>query len=709
MRNNLVYELFDKRKNFQMGVFCTYSLNLDFLENYLLNLGGVENCSDLCVFTDREIYTSNFNINSSSKPKWINKRYLVIPVDTKGVFHPKLYLLASDKMVRIGVGSANLTREGIANNLEIVSIFEITEKDRTYSGLLKECVSFLHDLAIKSQSSSAIGSITNFISFTNHLIHGEQEPNIQFLHNFKQPILTQVFEKLNDSKVTTINVISPFFDRNLKVHGFLQNKYPDALFTIYIQQGKSNFPVEKYDTYKDKTSIYVYREQDRYIHGKALIFETDKGIYLLTGSTNYTESALLSSNLTGNIETVIFGEINPDTVKDLCEPKGISIIELTDINNLKVTPDEKRFESEEGIIQDWLVEVLYRNNHLEITLNENRKLNPTHIVINDNENAKIEYDSKISTKDLNKTDITYAHIEGLDKNKQTVKSDKVWIINLEKERKSTGSRRLYISDPDQITGILQDLIANGSEEELIEYLLRFDIPLDLVGFRVGGNIPGAMESKGNLFGELIQQSKSAFRNPGVFKAAQQFLSTNFNKLTKHYDDVQLNKLDNFMLIYGTMFNMIRVFNDYIVSNYKRNPIDDSDWSRIRDYYDLMLQYIEKTLRLLWENDDNKSFEKLVNNAIKKDNQQLIGTISSFKSFIVKREYDSYYKSSLINSRLIIKQLNKYIEKGKIKTVFGTFVDAPVSDNGLKDNYINKRMRILKLVNTLVRDFEGWGR
>ncbi|MGM7683199.1 hypothetical protein ACSVDA_13705 [Cytobacillus sp. Hm23] len=66
---------------------------------------------------------------------------------------------------------------------------------------------------------------------------------------------------------------------------------------------------------------------------------------------------------------------------------------------------------EEGIIYDWLIEVLYNKNELAITLNDNIKLVPTYIILNDNENTKIKYNSKISIKDTNKTDLTYAQIE----------------------------------------------------------------------------------------------------------------------------------------------------------------------------------------------------------------------------------------------------------------------------------------------------------
>ena len=52
-----------------MGIFCTYGLNIEFLENYLLNLDGVANCSNICIFTDRKIYNKQFDVNAAAKPK----------------------------------------------------------------------------------------------------------------------------------------------------------------------------------------------------------------------------------------------------------------------------------------------------------------------------------------------------------------------------------------------------------------------------------------------------------------------------------------------------------------------------------------------------------------------------------------------------------------------------------------------------------------
>jgi hypothetical protein len=218
-----------------------------------------------------------------------------------------------------------------------------------------------------------------------------------------------------------------------------------------------------------------------------------------------------------------------------------------------------------------------------------------------------------------------------------------------------------------------------------------------------------MESKGNVFGELMQQNKSLFKYPGVFEAAQEFLENNINKLYAHYNDLQLNKLDNFMLIYGTIFNMMRVFHDHIATNHKKNPIEAEDWTSMRKYYDMMLQYIEEILNLLWITNEYKSFERLVNDSIKRDKQQILGKVSSFKNFILKRDYEYQYKQTLSISQTIIKRLDAYIERGKIRTLLGTIVKAPVAKNGLKDSYIIRRMEILKLVDSLLSDFEKWKR
>ena len=162
-----------------------------------------------------------------------------------------------------------------------------------------------------------------------------------------------------------------------------------------------------------------------------------------------------------------------------------------------------------------------------------------------------KYSEVISIKSLNKRDCAYVRVEGIDKNGNIYQSSNVWIINMDQNSSQYSKKRYYISDPSQLTAILNELLINGTEEELIDYLLRFNIPLNLTLFnmRVKGLSP--MESKGNVFGEIISQNSAVLNYPGMYDAINNFLVFKYNKLCAHYDNTQLQKLSNFILIYGT--------------------------------------------------------------------------------------------------------------------------------------------------------------
>ena len=157
---NLVDNIFSKNYQFESAILCTYGLNLNFYENYLMKLDALYSCDNVCIFTDSGTY-DNF-IKESYTPRWLNKKYLVSRVKANMVFHPKLYMFASEKRAAIGIGSANLTSDGIASNLELFSVSEISEKDRNYSHLLRDCIEYVSRLARITKSKTAIDKVDVF-------------------------------------------------------------------------------------------------------------------------------------------------------------------------------------------------------------------------------------------------------------------------------------------------------------------------------------------------------------------------------------------------------------------------------------------------------------------------------------------------------------------------------------------------------------------
>lgn len=703
MKNNLIDELFDKSKAYRMGILCSYSLNIEFLENYLLKLDGLSNCTNLCIFTDRKVYNSHFDFNIMSRPRWINKRYLLTPIDTSGVFHPKVYILASEKEVRIGLGSSNLTREGLAGNLEIDSIFIITQKDRRYSGLLRECLIFLHDIALLSGSSYALDSVNKFIEYVE-MFTSDVGGDIHLLDNLSYSITAQVQEKLKNYQINSIYAISPFFDKDLSVLKYFMKQYPNADNRIYIQQGKTNFPIVKYLDCSEGTKLFLYKQQERYMHGKAIIFKTTGGIYLLSGSANYTHSAMLSCGLSSNIETSLFGKIDDKVCSELLEPGGLKPVLLRDLKMLQTSPALDQEVSNTIEIVNWLIEAYIEDNRLNIILNTELNLIPQKVIINDDTGHKYSYKDKMILDNINKSDLKYIQIEGENVNGEVRLSSKVWIIDLNINQGANGKKKYYVNNPIRLTEQLRNIIENGTEQDLIDYLMMFDIPLDLAINNIGNKGLKPIDSKGNVFGELVMQKSGWWRNQDLFIAVKYFLENSYIKLGSHYNNIQLNKLGNFMLILGTVFSVIEVINDYIVSSHRKNPLEANDWRIMREYYDLFLEYINDIFELVWLSDDEYlSFERIVDEAIKQDQQRLLGGIVSFKDYIKKMGFEMQINQCYKVSKKILHYINMYLEKGRILTVKGTIVKPVLADNGIKDQYIIHRNSIGNFIDKLINE------
>jgi len=317
---NLVEDLFDKNYQFEACILCTYGLNLHFFENYLMKLSGLYSCDTVSIFTDSSTYDSF--ITESYQPRWLNKKYLVTRIKTGGVFHPKLYMFAAAKKALIGVGSANLTRDGIASNLELLSVFEVSESNTIFAPLLNDCITYARSLAQKAKSKKADAQIEEFVNVCGHYLHGDTSQTIRFVHNLEKPLLGAIKEYLQDTSITKIQVVSPFYDTDLTPYRELRKMYPDSKFEMYLQQKKSNFPRELFSEIKSKASLLLYKNIDRYMHGKAILFHTVDSVYLFTGSANFTRSALCLTPPAGNYEIGLLGVISKKTAAQLLDPAG---------------------------------------------------------------------------------------------------------------------------------------------------------------------------------------------------------------------------------------------------------------------------------------------------------------------------------------------------------------------------------------------------
>lgn len=702
MSTNLVDDFFDKGNDYEIAVFSTFGLNLNFLENYLLNLSGVSSCGSINIFTDSSVYESFSGGIYDYCPRWFNKKYMVTGVRAGKIFHPKVYLMASAQKAQIAIGSANLTREGITSNLEIMSIFNITKRDTRYSNILRDTVNFFGRLAEESKSQIAEARMRELEAIVSTLSSDSGSGDVRFIHNLDEPLLNQIVRFLSRGEVKNIKVLSPFYDRNLYALFKLREQYPNATIQIYIQQDKSNFPVDAYSNSLDGVELYLYRDLERYIHGKAILFQSDNSNYLFTGSANFTDSALLKKAHNANVEVGLFGALEEKLVADLFSPVGVKAEKIEDINMLQTTDKLEEGFEEDRVYIYYLLEAREEDDAILLTVDDEiakDMFTPEKVILyKGNGSITVDFNTKIKPKESIK-DIYAVQAVGTDDNNQTLLTNTIWILRLEvrDDYKSQTRYRRILNNPYDLEAVLNDIISTGDRKELVNFLETFDIPLDLILLPSSTGRFMERRSKGNVMGGFVQSRYNIFEVRDIYDLFDGFLDNLYNKLCSHYDNIQLQRLSNFILIYTTLFSMVRFIDNNIYGKYKemdRKIVGAKKWAEIRKYYDMLLCYIEKTLKLMWIGKEGyRSFNEKVTDTIASDSQRILGDVETFKDYI-ERDYLLVYNEGINIGIDVVKHFKEMHTNIRVRTVVNTFVDPIISQN---DVYINDIDGILGLL------------
>ena len=608
---NLVDSFFDKRHGWETAVLCSYGLDLNFFENYLLKLNALYACDNIALFVDGQTY-DQFQ-QAAYTPHLLNRRYLVSWLRSPGVFHTKLYLLASSKKVLIGLGSANLTREGIASNLELLTTFEVSERDRTFAALLGDCLLYVQHLAQLTQSKRAQDRVAALADCCRPFVRAEDknDSRMQFLHNLDRPLLDEIVEVLNGRSVTKIQIVSPFFDRQLAPYGELRSLWPDCQVEIYIQQHKSNFPLDQFDNLS--ATISVYHDIDRYLHGKAILFHTPEQTYLFMGSANFTVPALLRSAALGNFEIGVMGVVDEETVVAILQPTGQTPVSITSAADIQVDT-RSEFPPRGAANVLYLVEAALENNHIKIETNpaiSAAQFQPRrYLLVDFNENSlegALSPDLTVTlTAEMRKKMQRRFGIQliGIDEQGREKFSNLVWVIDWDERAGDRHDRQLcrIYSDPSQLFDVLEEMMAAGDERELMLFLQRFDIPLDLLISPRLAQGPRNVKSKGNVIGTLPVHLSKLFSN-NVLAAYDTCLDRLLVKMKKHVAEVQPDKISNFVLIFNTFLVLLDFVNSWASEKYRDKPtISNDDWLLIRDCYNMLLKHITAVWELVWGKD-----------------------------------------------------------------------------------------------------------
>ena len=124
-----------REKSYDHAFLLTYAFSPGFFENYCLErLNSLKENGNVSVLLDGAIYDSLLTPGADTSygdfPAKANIRYLLHPIRLPGCFHPKVFLFANEKRGLLIVGSANLTRDGIASNAEMAGCYEFVAGEK---------------------------------------------------------------------------------------------------------------------------------------------------------------------------------------------------------------------------------------------------------------------------------------------------------------------------------------------------------------------------------------------------------------------------------------------------------------------------------------------------------------------------------------------------------------------------------------------------
>jgi len=241
------------------------------------------------------------NLPSPPLPYLGNSYFLYPAHGVKGAFHPKVVLGLDEQELLCLVGSHNLTRDGTDSNLEITGLLRIPLTE-PHLNLIEGITKFLRGLAECIPSDPIPrDEIRNFGRLIQDVGPGKIEYcSDVFIHSFREPIITQVVDRIPPINRVTILVpthsSNPAFIR--EAIDFLGGK---ALFLIDPSRFSVNETAKKtYERYEVKR---LEVSGHRPLHAKLYVFHTDQGDWTLYGSPNFTEAALFkSAEEGGNVE-----------------------------------------------------------------------------------------------------------------------------------------------------------------------------------------------------------------------------------------------------------------------------------------------------------------------------------------------------------------------------------------------------------------------
>jgi hypothetical protein len=359
-RFSVPFSLFDDLKisGFHSSILTTFSVDPAFYDANIQYRLRVSGCQNNMLIADASMLDQSLE---EMPEAFIHagRKYLIVPVSSKGCFHPKIILRYGASKGRLVLGSANATSAGWGNNREVLSALEWSSDGRSgdsfvHLGLIAKVHSWListmdradPDIAYKLSLLETQSPWLNDAPRNEGVQQFEDGSLVDVLWSDPESVegLGRRFVAEIEEDVQRLVIISPYWDNGLGALRDLSSALGGPAVHIFMtvsenpETRQSTFPVTALSgALKPKFHPLVARGHHRFLHAKLIVAQTKKHDHVLYGSANCTLGALGRKGATGiNYEAAIFRRLQRGTidrelkldysttihVKDIYPPQG---------------------------------------------------------------------------------------------------------------------------------------------------------------------------------------------------------------------------------------------------------------------------------------------------------------------------------------------------------------------------------------------------
>lgn len=299
-------------QEYEEALFLSYTIDFGFLDSVavpLLRSTGAR------VTAVGDITMANFDVQSARRA---GREFNAAYAQCAGAFHPKLFVLASETLAHIAIGSGNATMAGWAYNAELWTVISCTQNDGSPVAL--ELASWLDGLANAVRFSAGVGDrLTSVASLLRGLSnsHGASDTHPRLVSSLISPIIGQ----LPEGPVDELSVYAPFFDPGAVGLKKLIDRLQPAAVEVAVQPSLSQFDGSALLAAISSRDYRILSDkEDRYRHGKLIEWCRGNRRWALTGSANISVAALLKGMADGgNCELGLLTEISESLMPEACE------------------------------------------------------------------------------------------------------------------------------------------------------------------------------------------------------------------------------------------------------------------------------------------------------------------------------------------------------------------------------------------------------